>query len=61
MARLTTTCAKCGRQLEYVGGKPDKDGNMAVPFPVYCPKCELINSLLVERYTHHERQSNPGD
>ena len=43
--------------MTYVGGKPDKDGNMHVPFPVYCAKCELINSLLVERYTHYERES----
>lgn len=57
MAELVTTCEKCGRRMTYVGGEPDKDGNMHVPFPVYCAKCELINSLLVERYTHYERES----
>lgn len=56
MADLKTTCAKCGREMVYVGGKPDKDGNMHVPFPVYCAKCDLINSLLVERYTLYERK-----
>jgi phage FluMu protein Com len=46
VAILTTVCSKCGRQLS----EPQFE-------PAYCPKCELVNSLLVERYTHHERQT----
>jgi hypothetical protein len=61
MSQLETTCAKCGRRMTFTGGQPDRDGNMRVPFPVYCAKCDLINALLVERYTTHVRQSNPGD
>lgn len=45
MADLADKCAKCGRQL------PEPQ-----PIPAFCAKCELINSLLVERYTHHERK-----
>lgn len=47
---LTTTCAKCGRRLP----RPDIA-------PALCPKCELIDALLVERYTTHERatEDNP--
>lgn len=36
---LTNTCTKCGRRLP----RPD------IP-PALCPKCELVNALLVERY-----------
>jgi len=57
MADLETTCAKCGRRMLYTGGKPDKDGNMRVPFPVLCAKCELIDALLVERYSVYEREN----
>ena len=42
--KLITRCSKCGRPL------PHAD----IP-PAYCPKCELINALTVERYTTHER------
>lgn len=55
---LTTTCAKCGRRMTYVGGTPDETGKMRVPFPVLCPKCELIDALTVERYSHHERTND---
>jgi len=43
-ARVIRTCTKCGRKL-------------AAPAiaPAYCAKCELVNALLVERYTTHER------
>lgn len=46
MADLTEKCAKCGRALP----KP-------APAPAYCAKCDLINSLIVERYTHYDRQT----
>lgn len=47
MADLTQTCAKCGRRL------PEP-----AIWPAYCAKCELINSLLVERYTVYERKKD---
>jgi len=46
MAILTTICAKCGRQLS----EPAIE-------PAYCAKCDLINSLIVERYTVYERKT----
>jgi hypothetical protein len=57
---LTTTCAKCGRRLSFnvAPGAPDP---MPVPFPAYCPKCELVNALLVERYTTHVRTNEDGE
>lgn len=48
-AKVATTCAKCGRRLP----KP-------ALAPAYCPKCELVNALLVERYTTHEREHPDG-
>jgi len=44
MAKETTTCTKCGRAL-----------SAPAPAPAYCPKCDLISALLVERYSHYER------
>lgn len=43
-SRLTNRCAKCG-------------GRLPGPalMPALCPKCELVNALLVERYTTHQR------
>jgi hypothetical protein len=45
VATVTKHCDKCGRVL----AEP-------MPQPAYCAKCELINSLLVERYSIHQRQ-----
>jgi len=47
---ITTTCAKCGRKLP----RPDIA-------PALCPKCELIDALLVERYTLYEHVDDPTD
>lgn len=47
--RLVTTCAKCGRRLPH----PDLPGAL-------CPKCDLIDALLVERYSTHERTPDNG-
>lgn len=44
MAKTTDHCTKCGRQLD-----------APAITPAYCPKCELVNALLVERYSHHAR------
>lgn len=44
---MTTKCAKCGRTLPH----PDLPGAL-------CPKCDLIERLMVERYTTHERREN---
>lgn len=46
----TTTCGKCGRRLP----RP------AIP-PALCSKCELIDALLVERYTHYEHVDEPDE
>ena len=46
---LTVTCAKCGRRLP----RPDIA-------PALCPKCELIDALIVERYTHYEHADEGG-
>ena len=50
MAKETDTCSKCGRRLAE-----------SQPAPAFCPKCDLISALLVERYSHHERaDKTPG-
>jgi endogenous inhibitor of DNA gyrase (YacG/DUF329 family) len=47
---VTEKCAKCGRRLP----RPSFA-------PAYCDKCELIDALLVERYTTHVRaEEDPG-
>lgn len=48
-SRLTNRCSKCGNRL----AMPDL-------MPALCPKCELVNALLVERYTTHERDGENG-
>lgn len=50
MPELTHTCAKCQRRLPY----PEFA-------PAYCAKCDLVNALLVERYTIHERAPEPDN
>lgn len=47
---LTTTCAKCGRRLPHA----DLPGAL-------CAKCELVDALLVERYSHFEHSDEPGE
>lgn len=42
-------CDKCGRKLP-----------QPAIAPALCPKCELINSLLVERYSTHVRAADDG-
>jgi hypothetical protein len=44
---LTEYCEKCHRRL-----------TAAAIAPAYCPKCDLVNSLLVERYSTHVRESD---
>lgn len=62
--RLTTTCEKCGKRLTYRGpGRPRNDGTIAVPWPALCPKCELLEALLIERYapfTARDREFDNG-
>ena len=47
--KVTTNCAKCGRKLP-----------APAIAPAYCPKCDLVNSLLVERYSTHVREDDRG-
>lgn len=48
-ARVIKVCSKCGRHLP-----------APALSPAYCPKCELVNALLVERYTTHVRETDNG-
>ena len=46
MGNVVNYCDKCGRRLVEPAVQP-----------AYCPKCELVNALLVERYTRIPRNS----
>lgn len=48
--RITDICTKCGRHLP-----------QPAIIPAYCVKCDLVNALLVERYTTHVRADEGDD
>jgi hypothetical protein len=47
MADITDRCSKCGAKLP----RPEL-------VPAFCAKCDLINALMVERYTVYERHDD---
>ena len=44
---VTERCTKCGTALK-----------APAYAPAYCDKCDLINRLMVERYSHYERAND---